>query len=151
MYYLNIKMKSTNVLFYFVKIIYNYYGDNMKKGVILLICLVLLCSCGKNKNNNTKECPGFYSNKYKVIFNSNGGTQYETIEICDICERPDIDLLPEPTKKGYVFGGWYYDDLFFSKADVKTIDQLEPSIFKDEVGCDRGYKDINLYALWIKK
>ena len=150
MYYLNIKMKSTNVLFYFDKIIYNYYGDNMIKIVILLVCLILLCSCGK-KVEKVSECPEFYNNKYKVIFNSNGGNNYESIEICDICERPDIDLLPEPTKKGYIFGGWYYDELFLSKADVKTVDQLEPSIFKDDRGCDKGYRDINLYALWIKK
>ena len=139
------------MLFYFEKIIYNYYGDNMKKIVVILICLIILCSCGKKTTPVKKDCPEFKGGEYKVIYHSNGGTEYSDVRMCETCERPEVDLLPQPTKKDYIFGGWYYDELFLSKADVKTTDELESLIYRDERGCDLKYRDINLYALWIKK
>lgn len=122
----------------------------MKRTIILLICLLFLCSCGKKKSNDNK-CKELKDWEYKITFYSNGGTEFEEIKMCEKCERPEIDLLPVPTKKNYIFGGWYYDEVFLSKADVKTVDELELKRYQDKKGCDIKIKDINLYALWIEK
>ncbi len=122
----------------------------MKKIIVLLLCLFILCSCGK-ETNLSKDCDVFEDNPYKIIFNSNGGEEIESIEICENCERPKDNFLPVLTKKGYNFEGWYYDSMFLMKADVKTIDELKVSIDRDVKGCDSKYLDINLYALWTEK
>lgn len=145
------------MLFYFDKLIYNNIGDNMKKKIILIIVMLLiivvLLIFQKKEVNKDKigDCNVFQNNPYRVIFHSNGGPEVETVEICDTCERSEDNKLPVLAKKDYYFGGWYYDSLFLMKADVKTIDELELSIEKDVNGCDYKYKDIELYALWIKK
>ena len=121
----------------------------MKK-ILIILALILLCSCSK-KESNVIVCPEFYKNTYKIVFDSQGGSTVESIKICSTCENNETSTLPEPTRKGYEFGGWYYDEIFLSKADVKTVDELELKRYQDKKGCDIKIKDINLYALWIEK
>jgi uncharacterized repeat protein (TIGR02543 family) len=66
---------------------------------------------------------------YTITFNSNGGSSVSDIE--EATELPDP--LPIPTKSGYTFGGWYYDDDFTTQAYAE--DELED--------------DVTLYAKWI--
>ncbi len=139
------------MLFYFEKLIYNNIGDNMKKIIIILLCIFILCSCDKKEKNLSSSCNEIENINYKIIFHSNGGNEIDTIEICDECERPADNSLPTLYRKNYIFGGWYYDSIFLMKADVKTIDELRIETEKDDLGCDYKYKDINLYALWIEK
>ena len=49
----------------------------------------------------------FYRKKYEVTFNSNGGTQVVSARIS---EKDKIEKPQDPTKDGYSFDGWYYDD-----------------------------------------
>ena len=123
----------------------------MKKIIIIIICMLMLCSCDKEEKKKLSSCNEMENNKYSIIFHSNGGEEIETIDICDDCIRPEDNSLPKLTKKDYVFGGWYYDSIFLMKVDGKTIDELKVEIEKDEMGCDYKYKNVNLYALWIKK
>ena len=128
----------------------------MKKSVIiatlLITCIIILLVVNRKekKKDNDIECDVFQNNKYSIIFHSNGGPEIETLEICDDCNRSEDNSLPVIAKKDYNFEGWYYDSLFLMKADVKTIDELNVSIEKNNEGCDYKYKDINLYALWTK-
>ena len=62
----------------------------------------------------------------KVTFNSNGGTTVSPITVY----KGDTATLPEPTKAGYVFNGWYY----------KTTKYTNSTIFN---------KSITLTAKWI--
>ena len=66
---------------------------------------------------------------YTITFNSNGGTTISDIE--DATELPTP--LPTPTKSGYTFVAWYYDDDFTTQAYAG--DELED--------------DVTLYAKWI--
>ncbi len=49
----------------------------------------------------------FYKKQYEVTFNSNGGTQIvsKKIQKNDKIEKPE-----DPTKEGYLFEGWYYNN-----------------------------------------
>ena len=49
----------------------------------------------------------FYKKKYEVTFNSNGGT---IVVSARISEKDKIEKPEDPTKEGYLFAGWYYDD-----------------------------------------
>ena len=66
---------------------------------------------------------------YTISFNSNGGSTISDIE--EATELPNP--LPIPTKSGYTFAGWYYDDDFTTQAYAG--DELED--------------DVTLYAKWI--
>ena len=129
----------------------------MKKKIILIIVIVLVIigllvfQKKEVKKDILSDCNVFQNNAYKIVFHSNDGPEVETIEMCDTCERSEDNKLPVLARKGYDFGGWYYDSLFLSKADVKTVDELEVPIEKDVNGCDYRFKDIDLYALWVKK
>ena len=71
-------------------------------------------------------------NKYKVSFNSNGGTKLPDISV----EEGNILSLPtDPTKSNVVFQGWYNDPDFKNKFDLNEY------IFSDKT----------LYALWGQK
>ena len=67
---------------------------------------------------------------YTISFNSNGGTT-----IPDVEDATELPTLPTPTKFGYSFLGWYYDDEFFTEAF--TGDPLTG--------------DVTLYAKWGEK
>ena len=120
----------------------------MKK-ILIILALILLCSCSK-KESNVIVCPEFYKNTYKIVFDSQGGSTVESIKICSTCENNETSTLPEPTRKGYEFGGWYYDKLFLMKVESNDINTIKPKIKRDANGCDYSYNDIYLYALWFE-
>jgi len=67
---------------------------------------------------------------YSITFEENGGT--EQTDLSDVTELPDP--LPIPTKEGYTFVGWYYDDDLFDEA-------LAGDLLTD---------DVTLYARWLR-
>lgn len=71
---------------------------------------------------------------YQVTLNADGGTLPSTPS--SFSRYEDV-LLPTPTKKGYIFGGWY-DKGDFNKTPVKTLPK----------GTDR---DHNLTARWVQE
>lgn len=73
---------------------------------------------------------------YQVTLEANGGTFSPDTTPSSFSRYEDV-LLPTPTKKGYIFGGWY-DKGDFNKTPVKTLPK----------GTDR---DHNLTARWVQE
>ncbi len=119
----------------------------MKKGLLVIITILFLCSCSNKEVSNVVSCPEFYKNSYKILLYSDGKVLDEK-EVCTYCETNETIELPTPVKKGYVFNGWYYDELFLNKVDELNI---KPNIKRDKNGCDYSYNDVKLHALWIEK
>lgn len=66
-----------------------------------------------------------------ITYDSNGGSAIEpTTDVIAIPEE-----LPIPIKEGYTFGGWYWSDTFLG-AKVSPGQKI--------------YRDVTLYAKWIK-
>ena len=64
-----------------------------------------------NISANTTIYQIFEPREYTLTFNSNGGTQIESIT-----NKFDTAVaIPIPKKDGYTFKGWYYDDKFTKK------------------------------------
>ena len=74
-----------------------------------------------------------------VTFNTDGGT---TIQSQEVKYGSTITMPSEPTKKGYVFGGWYLEEEF-SKSDSENMISWQFPYFTVS-------KDIVLKAKWIK-
>ncbi|MFW5780644.1 MAG: leucine-rich repeat protein, partial [Bacillota bacterium] len=72
---------------------------------------------------------------YKINFDSNGGTPIAPLET----DGNSISELPEPTKEGYVFSGWFYDNHTF--RDEFTNSTLINNPIKE---------DITVYAKWVR-
>lgn len=90
------------------------------------------------------------STDMKVIYNLNGGTGAST----GVASGENNEVkLSKPTKNGYIFTGWYYDEALTKKVQSDYIIELE---FQVERGMSYGpnsgiisdYKDLNLYAGW---
>ncbi|HAE42533.1 MAG TPA: hypothetical protein DCG34_06375 [Clostridiales bacterium] len=71
-------------------------------------------------------------NEYVVTFDENGGTTVDAIysDFNEKIEEPD-----EPTKTGYTFDGWFYDDVDFENEFDFNEDKIT--------------EDTTLYAKWI--
>jgi uncharacterized repeat protein (TIGR02543 family) len=85
--------------------------------ILVMVASLLLLSACTNRN------------EYTIKFESNGGSAIEdiTFNIND-----PITKLPEPTKEGYVFSGWYLDEGLNEAFDIENIND----------------KEIILYAKW---
>ncbi len=69
--------------------------------------------------------PVFELEKFEIVFNSEGGTEYSTLE--DVLFGTSI-TLPTPSKTGFYFAGWYIDDtingLQFTNSTPVTSDLI---------------------------
>ena len=74
-------------------------------GVIIAILLFLTCCVG------TKE--------YTVKFDTNGGSKIQDVVVK---ENDTVKKPTDPTKKGYIFGGWYYKGKLFNFSTKITKD-----------------------------
>lgn len=95
----------------------------MKKHFILLLLLFMVFTLVGCKQDDMKE-------EYTIKFEADNGVVYEDVVI----DKQQAIELPEPTKKGYKFLGWYPSDKFVkgTKVTNETI-----------IG-----KDITLHAKW---
>ena len=75
--------------------------------VIAVIIILLLRGCG--------------AKEYKVTFDSNGGTAISEIIVK---ENETITKPADPTREGYVFVGWYYNDELFDFSTKITKDMV---------------------------
>lgn len=73
--------------------------------VLILIALLLTHACSITK--------------YTVTFESNGGT---TITSQKVIENYKVDKPATPTKSGYIFEGWYCNDVLFDFNTKITLD-----------------------------
>ncbi len=69
--------------------------------------------------------------KYKIVFKNNGGTRVKTIK----AKKTEAILMPKaPTKKGYIFGGWYTDKRLTNRfVQYRVLER----------------KNLKLWAKWI--
>lgn len=104
----------------------------MKKRKIVLfalLCLIIFAFVGCAKLNVN----------IIVKFESNGGTECESIVSDDI---NSIKIPTNPTREGYVFDGWYWDDGVWQKPF--TINSILDLPLSDRM-------DIIVYAKWNKE
>ena len=66
------------------------------------------------------------------------------------CPDDAYENIYTPTKEGFTFDGWYYDEEFKNKVTVTNTNDLPKTPTFDENECQTGYKDITLYSKWIK-
>ncbi len=86
---------------------------------------------------------------YKIVFNSNGGTNINDFIHCGDCTYKDKPLILSPYKSGYSFDGWYYDSELKNKVSTKYSTDIKYSPLKDSNGCVKQAV-VNLYAKWEK-
>ena len=122
-------------------------GENMKKLIIILFCLLLI-SCGKKDN---KSCTELNEGNFKIHFVSNAEIEIPDIEVNIGGIDEESILLSKPEKRNYEFGGWYYDRAFLTKVDGEYSSDVKKSYETDDLGCKTNYKDVTLYALWYEK
>ena len=93
----------------------------MKKLSIILLVFVVLCTLILGCNN-----------KIKIEFETNGGSDIQTVVINKI---NDFKLPDSPQKEGYEFVGWYLDNEF--TKEFQSLEKIEDL-----------NKTIVLYAKW---
>ncbi|MDD6273036.1 MAG: InlB B-repeat-containing protein, partial [bacterium] len=62
-------------------------------------------------------------------------------------------VLSTPTKEGYKFTGWYYDEKYTLKVNGDTLGNIDTkyaSVIVDKNGC-KGTPTVKLYAGWTLK
>lgn len=91
-----------------------------------------------------------------ITFNTNGGNKIEnaTVKFLKIMgEEYTPHKIPEPTKSGYTFDGWYYDEALTDKVETSYLEELKYTEKYDEKGCPIDNKcdaNIEIYAKWKK-
>lgn len=130
----------------------------MKKSKIVIIFLIavvfimVVSICAKKGNKlNEQKCTMFSGGSYDLIFETNGGTKIDSLSVCIACSPDSYVDIPTTEKKGYTFDGWYFDKELTKKVETKSTLDITPIQNKDKNDCLTGYKDITLYAKWLKK
>ena len=143
----------------------------MKKIIIIFFTIVIITSGSfityltigdKNKeNNNTpeikkdspekEECNSIDGGSFNLIFNTNGGKEISSMNICIVCSPDSYKSIPTPVRDGYNFDGWYYDKELTKKIEFTSTKDFEVIPEYDNNKCIIGYKDIEIFAKWIEK
>lgn len=101
--------------------------------IFLLASFVVLNACSNDENEDTDDEEIYIT----VDFDSNGGSLVSSIVTLDLSS---IELPNNPTKDGYNFEGWYWDNHTFT--DPLVLSSLN----------DRNLSDhVTVYAKWIEE
>ena len=70
--------------------------------------------------------------QYKITFDSNGGSQVDkqTVNDGDLIEKPE-----DPTRSGYIFKGWYYNDTLYDFDVAPTTDMTLVAKWEENKTC----------------
>ncbi len=120
----------------------------MKK-IIIILCLILLCSCSKAFVD--VECEELIKKDYTIHFHTLTDETIDDLKVCSDCAEYHNSELAKPEREGYIFMGWYYDSSYLMKFKGTHSEDITLSYITDDYGCPIGYNDIDLYALWIQK
>ena len=124
---------------------------------MILVALVTICIVGTlafsdingsyatDYSNMKHSCP---MKAYTIHYNTNGGNKIDDTH--DGLGNPKESSLPSPTKNGYTFAGWYYDEKLTNKVEAKTIYDVKMSPKYGSDGCDYG-GETTIYAKWTKE
>ena len=90
-------------------------------GVLVLIVILLVVL-----NNNKK---------FTIEFDTQGGNIFESIEVK---KGETLPTIKEPIKEGYIFVGWFYNDILFDfntkiEEDIKLVARWEQKKIDTEV------------------
>ena len=70
-----------------------------------------------------------HKKEYEITFDTNGGSEIASVKVK---ENDKIQAPEDPTKEGYVFAGWYYqDELYDFNTPVKCDMTLKAEWFED--------------------
>ena len=113
---------------------------------------------GKIDDNIVEGCaiPKCMKQRNVVTFNTNGGNKIEktTVDLIKkLGEEYTPHKIPKPTKSGYTFDGWYYDEALTDKVETSYLEELKYTEKYDEKGCPIDNKcdaNIEIYAKWKK-
>lgn len=123
---------------------------------VILATLVTICIVGTlafsdingsyatDYSNMKHSCP---MKAYTIHYNTNGGNKIDDTHYG--LGNPKESSLPSPTKNGYTFAGWYYDEKLTNKVEAKTIYDVKMSPKYGSDGCDYG-GETTIYAKWTK-
>ena len=88
----------------------------------------------------------------EIIYNTNGGNKLESTKYCGGCNPENQPkTLSTPTKSGYIFDGWYYDETLTKKVEGTSPSDVKSSGHYDSNGCYIPDNKVTLYAKWSKK
>ena len=123
----------------------------MKKMVVIgLIAFIFILVIFYFIFKSNKECVPFTGGSFSIIFNTNGGDEISSMSVCIACSPDSYLDLPVPVRDGYVFDGWYYDNGLSKMVESTNSIDIKP-IPQYDNNCTIGYKDIEIYAKWVKK
>ena len=123
---------------------------------VILVALVTICVVGTlafsdingsyatDYSNIKHSCP---MKSYTIHYNTNGGNKIDDTHYG--LSNPKESSLPSPTKNGYTFIGWYYDEKLTKKVEAKTIYDVKTSPKYGSDGCNYG-GETTIYAKWTK-
>ena len=105
--------------------------------IMFFLFVAVLCSVGcdgdKRSDDNTPNPTPNYT--FTVTFDSNGGSSVPSQKV----EAGGTVIMPDnPTKDGYVFAGWFKDNITFENMFAYGTDG------------DKVTHDITLYAQWLE-
>ena len=66
-------------------------------GIVILLLLLLFCLL-------------LFRKEYKITFDSNGGNEVSSVKVK---ENDKVTEPPKPTREGYDFAGWYYQEKLY--------------------------------------
>ena len=101
--------------------------------------------------NEAYRCPNYTGGSLEIIYNTNGGNKLESTKYCGGCNPENQPkTLSTPTKSGYIFDGWYYDEALTKKVEGTNPSDVKSSGYYDSNGCYISNNKVTLYAKWTK-
>ena len=94
-----------------------------------------------------KICPSYSSGTYILQYDTAGGDEI-SVSVVNFPDGPNAQL-PEPTKYGYFFDGWYFDSNYTRPVESKTtlVTSTPTAIIEDY--CPSGrFETVTIYAKW---
>ena len=105
---------------------------------------------GNPSTPGESTCVDVPDTSYTLNFETNSNDKIADIDVCIGCASETYEKLPIPTRKNYVFEGWYYDKNFVRPIQGETLEAISPVPNITDEGCNIGYKDMTIYAKWTK-
>lgn len=86
-----------------------------------------------------------FNKEYSIIFNTNGGKNIENIK----CKsKKNIPALPECTKAGYKFLGWFLDEALEKEFNLEKMPKNDLVLYAkwEGISLEEFTKDINFFT-----
>ena len=89
---------------------------------------------------------------FRISYETNGGNSISNVTVAVGAEPTQFGKLPTPTKEGYEFAGWYYDEALTNPVNAEYNASVKHIEWVNENGCEYTKNvDVTLYAKWIEK